>query len=201
MRFRTMAPIGLAAALLVGGLFLLRAPGDDVLGSTVRNDPLSRGCALGENILTRIWRGHRSLRSEDIAAVPKAPNYLGSFGVTSHSGPWDYLQRVPLVLYGPGRVQKLGLVPDRDVTVADVYPTVGSWTGIDLPARYGRTLSDAIAVQRKAPKLLVFVVWDGVGRNVLNRWPERWPNLRSEERRGGKAWRDEERAARLIIDT
>ena len=148
------------------------------------DDPLVRGCDLDRDIVTRIWRGHRPERSEDVTTVPQAPNYLGSFDVTSHSGPWNYLQNVPLVLYGPGRVKDLGPVTEPGVTLADVYPTVGAWTGVDLPARTGKPLIDAIVTQKRPPKLLVFVAWDGVGRNVLERWPDRWPNLRRLEEEG-----------------
>lgn len=111
--------VALAVGGMAVGLWLVRPT-----SKAETADPVARGCALDADILTRIWRGHRPARSEDIVAVPKAPNYLGSFDVTSHSGPWDYLQRVPLVLYGPGRVQKLGQVTDSEVTLADVYPTV-----------------------------------------------------------------------------
>lgn len=177
--------IAIALIALVGAtpvLLLRRDTPARIVPAT--NDPIARGCALDRSILTRIWRGHDPLRSEDITAVPVAPNFLGSFRVLSHSGPWDYLQRVPFVLYGPNRVENLGPRADSGVTLADVYPTVGDWTGFDLPARNGEPLRDAVKFQETPPKLLVFIMWDGVGRNVLERWPGRWPNLERLEAEG-----------------
>ncbi len=144
---------------------------------------MQRACGLDTEMLVRIWRGHQAERSEDITFVPKEPNYLGSFAVTSHSGPSDYLQRVPLVAYGPRRVPRNGQV-NTEATLADVYPTAEDWTQVELKDRVGRALSEAVAPRRKPPKLVVFVMWDGVGRNVLERWPGRWPNLERLEREG-----------------
>lgn len=147
-------------------------------------DPIARACRLDPSVLTVIARGHRPGRSEDVTAVPNEPNYLGSFEVTSHSGPWDYLQRVPLVLYGPQRVPALGPVDETGITLADVYPTVEDLTHVELDDRAGRSLTEAVIAKRTPPKLLVFVMWDGVGRNVLERWPGRWPNLERLENEG-----------------
>ena len=141
------------------------------------------GCLLGPHVLERIRNGLRLDRSEDIVTVPKAPNYLGSFAVTSHSGPWDYLQNVPLVAYGPKHVPARGQLQD-ETTLADVYPTVEDWTKTELKDRAGTSLIEAVKPQRTPPKLLVFVMWDGVGRNVLERWPGRWPNLERLEEQG-----------------
>ena len=145
--------------------------------------PIQAGCALGPNVLERIHNGFRLDRSEDVITVPKAPNYLGSFAVTSHSGPWDYLQEVPLVAYGRRHVRATGQVP-TEATLADVYPTVEDWTKTELEDRVGRSLVEAVRPARRPPKLLVFIVWDGVGRNVLERWPGRWPNLERLEQQG-----------------
>ena len=145
--------------------------------------PVQAGCGLGPNVLDRIQNGLRLGRSEDIVTVPKAPNYLGSFAVTSHSGPWDYLQNVPLVAYGPRHVPRNGRV-STEATLADVYPTVEDWTKKELKDRTGRSLVEAVRPSRTPPKLLVVVMWDGVGRNVLERWPGRWPNLERLEQQG-----------------
>lgn len=147
------------------------------------NDWLERACALADDELVRIWRGHHRVHSEDVTIVPLPPNYSGSFGITSHSGPWDYLQNVPLVFYGPGQIKSVGVV-EEPASVADIYPTVGELVGVPLPARDGRPLRDAIEGDQETPKLVVLVVWDGVGRNVLRQWEGRWPNLERLERRG-----------------
>jgi hypothetical protein len=116
-------------------------------------------------------------------ALPKEPNYLGTFDIRSHSGPWTYLQRVPLVLYGPGHIAGAGSI-ERPVTLADVFPTVSELTHVDLPERAGERLDEAIRRRSRSPKLILTVVWDGAGRNVLERWPDAWPVLARLESEG-----------------
>lgn len=148
-------------------------------------DPIERACALDKELLLRIWRGHDDKSSEDITTVPLEPNYAGSFNVTSHSGPWDYLQRVPLVLYGPGIVKAQGQPLEDPASIVDVYPTVGELSDVSLPARDGRLLDQAIVEEPSAPpKVILTIMWDGVGRNVLERWPKAWPTLTKMEREG-----------------
>ncbi|MFP5351104.1 MAG: alkaline phosphatase family protein [Actinomycetota bacterium] len=147
------------------------------------NDWMERACALPEEQLVRIQRGHHPVHSEDVTIVPLPPNYSGSFGVTSHSGPWDYLQNVPLVLYGPPHVNAAGVL-EGEVSITDVYPTVGHMTGVDLPARTGKILREAVTQKGTRPRLIVTIVWDGVGRNVLERFAGRWPVLERLEREG-----------------
>jgi predicted AlkP superfamily pyrophosphatase or phosphodiesterase len=147
-------------------------------------DPVERACTLERELLLRIWRGHDDVHSEDITAVPQEPNYAGSFKVTSHSGPWDYLQRVPLVLYGPGVIAGQDGPLDQRASIVDVSPTVGELTGVSLAPRDGRVLEQAIQEGSRTPKLIFTIMWDGVGRNVLERWPEAWPTLRRMEREG-----------------
>lgn len=147
------------------------------------NDPVERACALDKPLLARVWRGYHPKHSEDVTFVPLEPNYSGAFDVTSHSGPWDYLQNVPLVLYGPGVVAPEGRQRGA-ATLADVFPTVGAMVGVPLPEREGRVLTDALAEAEGPPALVVTIMWDGVGRNVLERWPDAWPNLARLEREG-----------------
>ncbi|MDQ3877607.1 MAG: alkaline phosphatase family protein [Actinomycetota bacterium] len=148
------------------------------------DDPVERGCALPQSYLTRIWRGYHPDHSEDVTMVPRYPNYFGSFTYRGHSGPWRYLQQVPLVLYGPGHINGSGRVR-RAVDLRDIYPTVGQLLGAPLPERSGSVLSEALAQDGSIrPRLVVVVMWDGVGRNVLERWPKAWPNLRRLERVG-----------------
>ncbi|MQB00780.1 MAG: hypothetical protein GEU78_10895 [Actinobacteria bacterium] len=147
------------------------------------NDGVERGCALHPRYLTRIWRGY-SEASEDVTTVPQAPNYSGAFSVTSHSGPWDYVQNVPLVFYGPGHVKARG-APVRDpASIIDVFPTVGRLIGVDLPEREGKILRKVAANSSTSPRLVLVIVWDGVGRNVLERFPDAWPTLARLEREG-----------------
>ena len=146
---------------------------------------IDRGCALSEEILVRLWRGHDPVTSEDVTLVPEFPNYWGTLtGDTSHTGPWDYLQEVPLVLYGPGHIAPTGTVR-RPTNITDVFPTMGRLLEMELPSRDGEVLEEALEdTQTSPPRLVVVLMWDGGGRNVLERWPERWPTLARLEREG-----------------
>lgn len=183
--------IALLLAIAVGAFVLVRDEGDGSpateLGrddrSFASNDWMERACALPEEQLVRIRRGHHDVHSEDVTIVPLPPNYSGSFAVTSHSGPWDYLQNVPLVLYGPPHINARGRVTG-EVAITDLYPTAGHLAGVDLPARTGRLLKEAVGPRGTKPRLIVTIVWDGVGRNVLERWEGRWPVLDRLEREG-----------------
>lgn len=145
---------------------------------------VQRACSLGPKILTRIWRGFDLVHSPDVTVVPKEPNYWGSFVRVSHTGPWDYVQKVPLLFYGPGRIADSGPVAEP-VNVTDLYATVGEILGVELPERPSSVLDEAlIGDAQGAPKLVLVLVWDGVGRNVLERWTDRWPNLARLEQEG-----------------
>ena len=183
------------AAILVGGAaYVLTNDGRDPLG--VDGDPtapterwLRTACALEDEILERIERGTVAGRSPDLLMVPRYPSFFGSFKVTTHSGPWDYLQRVPLAFYGPGFVESTGDVGmDRPVTLADLAPTLGELLGFPLPEdRDGTALTEILVPVEERPdppRLVVLVVWDGAGWNVLDRWPNAWPFLRSLMERG-----------------
>jgi Type I phosphodiesterase / nucleotide pyrophosphatase len=131
----------------------------------------------------RVQRGHVLDAAPDISYIPRAPNYVGVPFRPTHSGPWGYLSNVPLVLYGPSFVEPRGDV-DTPATMADVAPTIarivrfGGW-----PDRGGRALTDGLTGTRP-PRLVVTIVWDGGGSNVLARHREQWPFLASLMRRG-----------------
>lgn len=146
------------------------------------NDVLKRACALPKEILARTWRGYYPGRTFELILVPQFPNYPGSFGYTGHSGPWDYLQRVPLILAGSG-IASAGTVK-RDTSLTDVYPTMNELLDAGFAPREGELLEEAVAGSDDVPRLIVTVVWDGVGRNVLERWPDAWPNLKRLEEEG-----------------
>lgn len=189
----TLALVLLAAACQPGPDDNRRGGGSVDEGTSVRldaahrrfatNDVIERACALPPKQLIRIWRGVYRPTSEDLIIVPQEPNYPGSFQAPNHSGPWHYLQNVPLVLYGPGHIRSAGRV-DADAGLVDLYATVGRIVGAGLHEREGRVLDEALVAGADPPKLVVTVVWDGIGRNVLDLWPDSWPNLRRLERVG-----------------
>lgn len=191
-RFATVL-IVVAAVVVLVGFALIRLSDEETDGGTratgrrtfASNDPMKRGCDLPIKYLERIWKGHDPVHSEDVTTVPLEPNSSGTFSVTSHSGPWDYLQNVPLVFYGPGFIKGSGEPLEGPAETVDVFSTVGELVGVDLPHRDGRALEEILEQGRQdPPKLILTIVWDGVGRNVLERWPDAWPNLARLEREG-----------------
>jgi hypothetical protein len=151
---------------------------------TTTLSPVERACGLDKRMLVRLWRGFDRRRSEDVVVVPREPNYFGSFQVTSHTGPWDYVQQIPLVLYGPPFIRS-GVASDEPANLVDVYPTIGSLLDVDLPSRAGSELTESLkGGSGERPALIVVIMWDGVGSNVLTRWPDKWPNLSRLQVRG-----------------
>jgi hypothetical protein len=132
-------------------------------------------CAMPHQELLRVWRGTDPGRSGQIVFVPQEPNFVGSN--FPHSGPWDYLQDVPLLWFGPEVIPALGRV-DRPVTIADIAPTQAALLGFDFEAPDGSVLRE-IPPPESPPRLIVTLVWDAGGRSVLDTYPEDWPVLRS----------------------
>lgn len=156
-------------------------PDDPAAERTAPLDPLETSvCAIPERLLRRTAHGYRADRSGDIQILTREPDHLGHGGFP-HSGPWDYVADVPLLWLGQGYVPARGAV-ERPVTLADVAPTQAELLGFDLDASDGTPLHEALVAQRdraEPPKLIVVVVWDGAGNDVLGAHPDAWPNLRS----------------------
>jgi predicted AlkP superfamily pyrophosphatase or phosphodiesterase len=125
--------------------------------------------------LVRVVRGYDPRRSGELQFVPREPNFIGEF--RSHSGPWQYVQDVPIFFYGPGHVPAVGRISEP-ATMADIAPTLAAHLGFDFGTRDGRVLHQAVDLGADPPKLVLVVVWDGGGRNVLARHPGSWPVLR-----------------------
>jgi Type I phosphodiesterase / nucleotide pyrophosphatase len=133
-----------------------------------------------------MWRGNSLERSGELQILPRLPNFVGA-GLP-HVGPWTFTEWVPMVWYGPGQVRPIGVV-ERPVTSADIAPTEASLVKFDgFEAPDGKPMREALvpAAEREAPRLVVVVIWDGAGRNVLDEWPSSWPNL--DRLRSGGAW-------------
>lgn len=143
------------------------------------------GCNLPFDLVRRIKRGYYPGRSPDLLYTANMPDQFPN----SHSGPWDYLSNVPLLLYGPGFVKAQGSVElGREVTVADLAPTYAELLGTSFPKnRAGRPLRAALVPRSERPdppKLIVTVVWDGGGMSGLDAHPDSWPVLQSLEEKG-----------------
>ncbi|HXF72431.1 MAG TPA: alkaline phosphatase family protein, partial [Actinomycetota bacterium] len=195
---RAVVGVGLAALTLLaaactgpgpsGGASTARgpspaSPGPGAPPTSTPGPPLvDRVCAVDRELLVRIARGTRPDRSGEIQLLPREPSFVS--GGLSHAGPWDYVQRVPMLWYGPGFIRPG--VYRRPVTLADVAPTQAALLRFPFHAPDGRPLDEALLPGRVVPRLLVTLVWDAAGRDVLEAWPRAWPFLRSLARRG--AW-------------
>ncbi len=94
-----------------------------------------------------------------------------------HVGPWDYVQDVPMLWYGPPFVPARGSV-SRPVTVAGIAPTVGELLHFGgFRAIDGRPMTEAIEPNDRVPRLIVTMIWDAGGVNVLDEWPDAHPYL------------------------
>lgn len=177
-------------ALAVGALLTLAACPEEVpprepeprAGSTsVEPSATSTGspveaprCRDLDTLVQRVRRGYVPRRSPDLNLIPREPNYVGAAAAPVHSGPWDYLAKVPLLIYGPGFV-RAGTY-DLPVTMADLAPTAASLVRsrrFDAPD--GAALDEALRKRRPDPRLVVTVVWDGGGWNVLDEHEDAHP--------------------------
>ena len=152
------------------------APDRDVAGSW-----LEASCGLDPKIFTRVMHGYYPDRAPDVLVVPRTPDFFGGFVQTSHSGPWDYLAQVPIVFYGPGFIRPVGHIEGSRVTLADIAPTIAKLLGVESPSDRGHALDRVLVPKSQRttqPKLVFTVVWDGGGTNVLDAWPDYWPNLK-----------------------
>ena len=144
-----------------------------------------QACGLADDWLRLIQHGYYAPRDGEIIVLPHTPAYQASgSGGWTHSGPWPYLTDVPLVFYGPGVISHRGAVGRTGVTLADVAPTLAAMLHGSFTTQDGHRLAEVVgsASQRlrtDPPRLILTVVWDGGGWNVLRQWPDAWPNLRA----------------------
>ena len=144
---------------------------------------IKAACALPGDVLLRVWRGVRTDRSAQLQIVAKRNTFVD--GGLTHATPYDYTQRVPMFWYGPGIVPAVGTVNDA-VTSADISPTQARLLGFPgFHAIDGKPLPDVLmGASGRTPKLLVTLVWDAGGIDVLDAWEREWPFLHSLIRRG-----------------
>lgn len=176
MRTRSLISVVAFTALLSAAVGLTPAAPQE---AGLRDRLIEVACGVPTKLLVRTLHGHRSDRAGDLDLLPREPDFVGHGGLP-HSGPWDYVARVPLLWYGPGYIKARGSV-ERVVTLADVAATQGTLIDFPFDAPDGSSLHEALvpAGSRPAepPRLLVVVVWDGAGRDVQGAWPGAWPNL------------------------
>lgn len=186
-------------AVAIGGvLVLLAVIAWYALGPTSSRDaPTLQQMAdeIGADVMAHLHRGHVPGRSGEIMLVPKPHRYLtGRWDLrtltsgspetfVSHPNPWAYLTRVPLIFYRPGHVPE-GRDVDASVDLADVAPTYARIIGLDGFRADGTALQDVVDANRETPRLIVTIVLDGGGWNVLHEWPDAWPTMKRLSERG-----------------
>ena len=140
--------------------------------------------------LLRTYNSYRPDRSGDIQFFANPPDFVGS-GLP-HVGPWDYVETVPMLWYGPGYI-KPGVTVKRPVMLADMAPTQAELLHYDFDAVDGRPMSEALVPEsqrRTPPRLIVTLIWDAAGMVTLGQykelggWPNAWPYLKSLESQG-----------------
>jgi hypothetical protein len=184
---RVLATIGVALAAAALALFALR-PATGVPAGAPTEDEMA--ASIGAPIMTHLVRGHVVGRSAEIMTVPKPHRYiigewdlttLGSdapFTTSSHPNPWNYTAHVPLVFYGPGYVRP-GVEVREPTDVSSLAPTYARLLGMDRFAADGRPLEAIVKSSEggAGPKVIVTVVLDGGGWNVLSAHPHAWPTI------------------------
>lgn len=183
--------VGVVGALVAGAAAYLLRPGPLVPEDAPTQDEMAD--ATGAAVMLHLYRGHVPGRSGEILLIPKPHHYLISewdlrtldsempFEKTTHAGPWDYLTQVPIVAYGPGLVPE-GRRSDEPVDIAALAPTYARILGMDGFRSATCSLEIIVACDRRGgipqpPKVIFTVVVDGGGWNVVDRYPDAWPNL------------------------
>ena len=175
-----MTPKRLLLLLLALGLIVTSAvalPRAPARAQSTDQDLIDLACSIPHQYVLRTWRGWRLDRGAQLSYIPLEPNFVGS-GLP-HVGPWDYVEDVPMLWYGPGFIPA-GQNIKRPVTLAGIAPTVADVLKFDgFKAIDGQPMTEALQQTDKTPKLVVTMVWDAGGRNVLDYWPDAHPYLDS----------------------
>ena len=174
---RRIAPAAVIVLFLLSGLGVYLYSRPEVADLPDFDEPAT-ACDVPLDLLERVANGYYPGRSGDILLIEQPKVQPQG---TRHSTPYPSTQDVPLVLYGPGFIRS-GAAPDREATVADLAPTFAELLRFEgFPQRDGRVLSEALLPRTKrngVPRLLMTIMWDGGGDNVLEKWSDQWPHLR-----------------------
>ena len=171
----------MAAAAVVAVVLLVNALLPAEVPATPYGRVVNTACRVDQVSLIRMARGYRPGRAGDIEMVPSEPNLVAApGGRLTHEGPFTNLQHIPLFLLGQGYIRR-GRTVLRGVRAAAIAPTIASLLDFEsrswLPEE--APLAEGIRVARpdQPPKLILTLVWEGIGRNVLAKWPNSWPDL------------------------
>lgn len=133
--------------------------------------------------LAMFARAYYPGRSGQIALVPKEGEFITRRGTEfMHGSPWDYDVRIPLLLWGPGRI-RTGVF-GAPVGQQDVAPTLARILGVVLPAATGRPLDEALLTEPRPPRAALVLVLDGMRADYLDRLAAELPTLGRLRREG-----------------
>ena len=185
MNRRVLAVVVVALIVAGAAAYVLR-PERGVPDGAPTQDEMAR--SIGAPVMEHIYRGHVPGRSGEIMLVPKPHRYLiGEWDLTtlgtdtpdlstSHPNPWDYLTRVPIIMYQPGAVPA-GVDDYSEVDIADLAPTFARVLGMDDFEADGEPLPGLDLGSAGPPKVIFTVVIDGGGWNALQQHPHAWPEI------------------------
>ncbi|MBC7543366.1 MAG: alkaline phosphatase family protein [Candidatus Sericytochromatia bacterium] len=161
-------------------------------------EPAGAASAIEADFLTAAARSRHG-RSGDIYTLPQAYNYvverdyanlvtshfagIGGPAVREHRGTthgtaWAYDTRIPIVLYGPGRIRS-HFRPTEPATQQDLPATFAHLMQTTPPRdSRGRILRSALLPAASPPKALLTLVLDQAGRNLYRAHPDAYPNIR-----------------------
>lgn len=137
-------------------------------------------CSLPDGLRTRVGSGFREDRSPDVLAVTNGIVVGGTGAARKARAPWPSQEgagtSVPIVF--SGAAMDAASLPSG-AGLDDIAPTVADLLGFDRPhpeVRSGDALGD-YSGSNAAPKLILVVVWKGVGTPDLRTHQSEWPNL------------------------
>lgn len=178
---RVLAVVIVAAVFGGGALYILNSE-PAVPDDAPTEEAMAR--TIGTAVMEHLNRGHVPGRSGEVMLVPKPHSYLiGEWDLTrlgtdtvttsvSHPNPWNYLTRVPIVLWGSG-------VPaeerSEETDIASIAPTFADILGMDTSPYAGAPL---IGWDGVPPRMIFNIVLDGGGWNALQYHSQTWPNMR-----------------------
>lgn len=140
-------------------------------------------CSLPSALRARIQAGYRDVRSPDILTVTRHDDIAGSTAYppgNDLAAAWPSIDRrggtVPLVFNGTG-IDPQGVAP-AGTTLDDIAATEARIMGLDRPHPEVRSGSDIPSVASgPVPRLVLQVIWAGVGSELLRNSPKAWPYL------------------------
>lgn len=197
---RRVVAIAVVAAIAAGvAWWALRPPKGVPEGAPTQDQMAGQ---IGSQVMQHVYNGHVPYRSGDIFLVPKPYSFmLGEWDMTTlesatpntsttHANPWAYLTRVPIVMYGPGYV-KPGLQSYKHTDIGGLAPTYAHLMDMKGFKAEGKPFTWALdrsghcrvcfvprSVGKTAPDVIVTVVVDGGGWNLLQQHPDSWPNIK-----------------------